>query len=137
MEVQSLSALFRVVSSKNSVAGTSRIVDHSLQELIVTPGWSVGYHAFHAVDPTRELVTDRDAFFWFKQDLFQACHDRGNRLMDLGWTPEGDWDDGAYKLVLYAGDFHGELLRQLRTKSRTDIVTAMNKWFCAVSNGEL
>ena len=112
-------------------------MDYPLQELIVTPGWSVGHHAFHYVDPTRELVTDREAFWCFKQDMYQARHDRGDRLIDLGWTPEGDWDNGSYKLVLYAGDFHGELLRQIRTKNRTEIVTAMNEWFYAVSNGEL
>ena len=112
-------------------------MDYPLQELIVTRGWSVGYHAFHAVDPTRELVTDREAFSWFKQDMYQARHDRHDRLIDLGWTPEGDWDGGSYKLVLYAGDFHGELLLEIRTKARTEIVTAMNEWFHAVTNGEL
>ena len=81
-----------------------------------------------AVDPTRE------AFWWFKQDIYQARHDR---LIDLGWTPEGDWDGGSYKLELYAGDFRGKLLREIRTRNRTEIVTAMNEWFYAVSNGNL
>ena len=69
--------------------------------------------------------------------MYQARHNRHDRLIDLGWTPEGDWDDGSYKPVLYVGDFRGELLREIRTKNRAEIVTAMNEWFYAVSNGEL
>jgi len=107
-----------------------------LQHLIVTPGWAVGYHQFHAVDPTPTLVADNVAL-WFKQDLYQARHQRFDRLIDLGWTPEGDWDDGAFKLVLYACDFHGDLLREIRTKDRKEVVASMNDWFHAVSDGQL
>lgn len=110
---------------------------YPLQDLIVTPRWSVGYHAFHAEDPTRELVTDCDAFWLFKQDMYQAYHDRNDRLIDLGWYPEGEWDRGSYGLVLYAGDFRGELLREIHSRKRDEIVAAMNEWFYAVSNGEL
>ena len=112
-------------------------MEYPLQELTVTNGWSVDYHAFHAVDPSRELITDKEAPWWFKQNMYQARHEGNERLIDLGWYPEGDWSIGAYTLVLYAGDFRGELLREIRTEERQQIVASMNEWFSAVSNGEL
>lgn len=72
---------------------------------------------------------------WFKQDMYQARYDGNERLIDLGWYPEGEWDAGAYGLVLYAGDFCGKSLREIRTKDLQQVVASMNDWFYAVSNG--
>ncbi|MEM6471867.1 MAG: hypothetical protein AAF802_20070 [Planctomycetota bacterium] len=105
-----------------------------LQTLIVTPGWSVGYHQFLAVDPPSHSTEDVIPW-WFKEDLFQARHDRFDRLIDLGWYPEFDFSDGEFGLVLYAGDFHGKLLRELRSRCRQTVVNAMNEWFNDVTIG--
>lgn len=87
-----------------------------LRELVVTPGWTVRHHQFHAIDPTPNLVGDDEAL-WFKEDMYQARHERFDRLIDLGWCPEGNYESGQYHLVMYAGDFNGRLLRELTTTS--------------------
>ena len=112
-------------------------MEYPIQELNLTAGWTVQYHESYAVDPTSGLVADGDARLLFKEDMYQATHERHRRLLDLGWYPEGEWDAGSYGLVLYAGDYQGQLIREIRTKNRVDIVRTMNKWFHAVTRGEL
>ena len=122
---------------KNPVSCTEIIVvTFPLQPLIVTPGWCVNYHQFHDVDPSVELVTDLEAYI-FKEDIYQARHERYDRMIDLGWYPENDFDNGRFRLVMYSGDFHGTLLRKCESKHRAEIVDSMNDWFTLVSNGNL
>ena len=105
-----------------------------LQELIVTPGWKVEYHQFHVID-TATAAADEEIRFLFKEDMYQARNDGSDRMIDLGWYPEFDLANGEFRLVLYAGDFRGELLREFRTKSRQSVVDTMNEWFNAVTDG--
>lgn len=107
-----------------------------LQDLIVTPGWLVIYHQFYAIEPPRHDTED-DIRWWFKENMYQARHEKFDRLIDLGWYPEFQFDSGEFGLVLYAGDFDGELLRELHTKNCQTVVDTMNEWFCAVTKGIL
>ena len=107
----------------------------ALQPLIVTTGWNVEYHQFFALEPTPELVEGPE--LWFKEDMYQARNERRNRLIDLGWYPEGKFDAGSFGLVLYEGDFRGQLLAELRSKDRLEVVSKINEWFASVSNGDM
>lgn len=68
--------------------------------------------------------------------MYQAYHGRFDRLLDLGWYPEADFENGEFKLVLYAGDFSGELLKEFRSKCRQTIIEKINEWIQAVSDGK-
>lgn len=107
----------------------------ALQPLILATGWRVEYHQFFALEPTPELVEGHE--LWFKEDMYQARHEQRNRLIDLGWYPEGKFAAGSFGLVLYEGDFHGELRAELRSKDRQQVVSTMNQWFVSVSNGDM
>src|SRR5262245_48260938 len=81
----------------------ANVEKHKLQQLRITMGWSVNYNnGFYEVDPSFENVNDN---FIFKQDMLQLKHEKRNRLLDLGWYPEFEYENGNYGLVLYEGDF--------------------------------
>lgn len=113
----------------------TRVDSPALQPLIVTTGWRVEYHQFFALEPTLEQVEGHE--LWFKEDMFQARNEHRNRLLDLGWYPEGNFATGSFGLVLYKGDFHGELLAEFRSKDRAEVVSTINRWFASVSDSEM
>ena len=106
--------------------------DHvDLQPLRVPTGWMVKYNRLMEVDPDPAAL-DLDAALWFfKQDLLQVYSPGRNRLVDVGWTPDGDLAEGAYGLVVYEGNFHGQLLHEFDTRSRPDLVAELERVFHA------
>lgn len=74
-----------------------------LQNLKISQGWFINYNQFYDIEPTNESV--ETALTFFNEDILQFTHERYNRLIDLGWYPEFDWENGAFTLVLYEGDF--------------------------------
>ncbi len=73
-----------------------------LQPLRVTMGWLVEYNnALYEIDPDPKLIPEAVRWLIFKEDMLQIVHLRSNRLLDLGWYPEGDLDVGAYRLRMY------------------------------------
>lgn len=101
--------------------------DVKLQPLRVPTGWMISYYQLLELDPDSALL-DRDAAIaFFKQDLLQFYLPRGDRLVDVGWYPDGDLADGAYKLVVYEGDFRGRLLHEYRTRSRVELVAELER----------
>ena len=110
-----------------------------LQPLRVPAGWTVEYNsAFYEVDPIAELVPEEDRWWVFKEDMLQMKHVRQNRLLDLGWGPEGDLERGHYKLVLYEGDFHGRLIHSFtESRDRLATVTEIERILDEVSRRQL
>jgi hypothetical protein len=101
-----------------------------LQPLRIPAGWRVDYNEFYAIEAASET---RDHL---KEDLFQATHTAGNRMLDLGWYPEAD-PDGAFRLCLHAGDFSGELIHRADSPDRASIVAELERLLAAVAEGEL
>jgi hypothetical protein len=94
-----------------------------LQPLRIPTGWNVSYNnALYEVDPIPGSINPDDTWWIFKQDMLQIKHGQFNRLLDLGWSPDGDLENGYYKLVVYEGDFHGRLLVEYKTRDRTALV---------------
>jgi hypothetical protein len=101
-------------------------------------GWSMEYNnGLFEVDPLPELVSEDSRWFLFKEDMLVMTHQRLNRLLDLGWYPEGDLTDGHYGLVVYEGDFRGRLLHEFRTQDRLVLVAEIEQLLLAVCNGQL
>ena len=104
-----------------------------LQPLRITAGWRIDYHIFFDVPLTRSNVEEGIQ----KQNLFQAVHEGHGILLDLGFTPEGDFKRGAYRLVVYRGDFTGKLLYKFSSREKRRIVAEMERVFAAVTSGNL
>lgn len=104
-----------------------------LQPLRVTPGWRIDYHLFFDVPLTRANVEEGIQ----KQNLFQAVHPGRGILLDLGFTPEGDFKRGAYRLVVYRGDFTGKLLYKFSSREKRRIVAEMERIFSVVTAGRI
>jgi hypothetical protein len=64
-------------------------------------------------------------------------NERRNRLLDLGWYPEGDMPTGQCGLVVCERDFHGRLLHEFRGRGRVALVGEIERLLPAISEGEL
>jgi len=123
--------------------GVSRLVSGppqapALQPLRVPAGWLVEYHALSELDPADEQrVPEADRRLLFRQDLLQMGHGRRERVLDVGWYPEGDLEGGQYVLVLYDGDFRGRLAHEFSTRDRLALVAEIERLLQAVADGNL
>ena len=106
-----------------------------LQPLRIPAGWTITYTKFHEIDPSD--VPEDDRYYFLDEDLLQIWHERYNRLLDVGWYPSGNVADGAYGLVVYEGDFHGKLLFEHHTPSRSELVAEVERLLDDVSEGRL
>lgn len=62
---------------------------------------------------------------------------RRNRLLDVGWYPDGDVEVGQFRLVVYEGDFDGQLLHEFCTRNRRSLVAEIERVLGAVNREEL
>jgi hypothetical protein len=109
-----------------------------LQALRIPEGWRVDYNnAFYEIDINEGLIPQAERWWLFKQDMLQMTHEIRNRLLDLGFLPEGDFANGSYKLVLYEGDFNGRLLHTFRTRDRKRLVAEIERILAEVTRGAL
>ncbi|MBL8797130.1 MAG: hypothetical protein JNM56_24730 [Planctomycetia bacterium] len=109
-----------------------------LQPLRIPTGWLVEYNnGLHEIDPLPELLPGDERYFLFKQDMLQLHHARHNRLLDVGWYPDGDLETGRYKLVVHEGDFRGPLLHEFQTRDRLTLVAEIERILQAVDRQEL
>jgi hypothetical protein len=91
-----------------------------LQPLRIPAGWLVQYNnGLYEIDPNPELIPEADRWWIFKEDMLTLWHSLRNRLLDVGWYPEGNLEEGHYGLVMYEGDFTGELLHEFQTRDTT------------------
>lgn len=109
-----------------------------LQPLRVPAGWAVVYNnGLYELDPSPKVVPEPDRWWLFKEDMLQMRHERRDRLLDLGWYPEGDLVQGHYGLVVYEGDFRGRLLFAFSTRDRLTLVAEIERLLRAVADGQL
>jgi hypothetical protein len=107
-----------------------------LQPLRIPAGWGVEYNnGLYELDPSPEHVPEQDRWWLFKEDMLQLRHKRRDRLLDLGWYPEGDLIQGHSGLVLYEGDFRGRLLHEFSTRDRMALVAEI-EWLLQAVAGE-
>lgn len=102
----------------------------ALQPLRIPAGWSVTLNDFGEIAPSTELSEVEQT--GFKEDLFQAVHHSRKRLLDLGWYPSGDLQNGAFRVVLCDGDFRGKLLNELRTRDLSVAVATIERFMADV-----
>jgi hypothetical protein len=111
-------------------------VDVPLQPLRIPSGWLVAYNnGLFEIDPRPEIVSAEDRSWLFKEDMLQITHQRANRLLDIGWYPEGDLETGKYRLVVYEGDFRSRLLHEFTTRDRADLVAEIERLLLMVTVG--
>jgi hypothetical protein len=106
-----------------------------LQELKVPGGWYISYNHFYNIAPSKATVEAIDTVF--NEDILQFKNEYRNRLIDLGWYPEGNYDLGAYGLVVYEGDFHGKLLYEVKSKDKEEIIREINRLLLEIAEGYL
>jgi hypothetical protein len=111
---------------------------YPLQPLRIPAGWTVVYNnGFYEVDPPGEEVPNDDLWVIFKQDMLFLSHQRLNRIIDLGWYPEGDMQSGEYGLSVYEGDFTGRLLHEFFGTDRLKLVEEIESLLRRINKGEL
>lgn len=109
-----------------------------LQPLRVPAGWAVEYNnGLYELDPCPEHVPEKDRWWLFKADMLMMRHGRRDRLLDLGWYPEGDLVRGHYGLAVYEGDFRGRLLHESAVQDRPALVAEIERLLQAVADGRL
>jgi hypothetical protein len=109
-----------------------------LQPLRIPAGWHVAYNnGLFEIDPLPELFPDENPWWIFKEDMLQMYNERFNRMLDLGWYPEGDLIAGGYGLVVYEGDFRGRLLHEFRTRDRLELVAEIERLLSEICQEKL
>lgn len=99
-----------------------------LQPLRIPTGWCIEYNdGFYEVDSRSEFLSEEDRMIYFKEDMLQLRNIQRGILLDLGWYSEGSITQGAYLLVVYKGDFQGELLYRYTTNDRQDLTTKIEQ----------
>ena len=112
--------------------------DLRLQPLRIPAGWLVSYNnGLYEIDPDPAVVPESDRWWVFKQDMVQMLHGATNRLLDIGWYPEGDLVIGSYGLVIHEGDFRGPELHSFMTQDRLALVAEVERLLVAIAAGEL
>lgn len=106
-------------------------MDTTRQPLRIPAGWTVTYNEFRVPDLSRE-----DGWMDLKGNLLQLRHDRRNRLLDLGWEPEGE-PTGRYVMQVYEGDFTGRLLLKREAADLSEIVTLVEQALTDVVRSKL
>ena len=106
-----------------------------LQPLRVPTGWMVVFNDLHEIDAAD--VTEDDRYAFLKEDLLLMAQEHFNRQLDVGWYPEGDSVDGAYRFRLLEGSFDGRLLCDLRTRDLAELVAGIERLLQAVCDGRL
>lgn len=91
-----------------------------LQPLRITSGWKIVMrnHLFE-LDPSPEIVEESTMF---DGTMLVMEHGDEKFLLDAGWTPEGNFEAGEYYMDLYDEGYHGEVLKEFRTKDRLALV---------------
>ncbi len=108
-----------------------------LQPLRIPSGWRVTFNnGLYEIDPLPELWPDESHWWLFKQDMLAMSNEHFDRILDVGWCPEGDLVNGYYHLVIYAGDFLGELLYELKTRDRLELVATIEQKIALISQGK-
>lgn len=134
-ELRTVRVLTREVADRHTVDGV--VVDPEnipLQPLRIPQGWLVSYNGgLHELDPTENTV----AWWWiFKSDMMTLVHEGRQRLLDVSWTGEGDFENGRYRLSLIEGtDYRGALLHTRETRSRAELVEELESILQAVTDG--
>ncbi|WP_310427572.1 hypothetical protein [Chamaesiphon sp. VAR_48_metabat_135_sub] len=113
------------------------MVQIPLQPLRIPAGWDVSYNGLFEIDPLPELFPDRIPSDLFKEDMLQMNNDRADRLLDVGWYPDGDLVDGNYCVVVYEGDFSGRLIYELITRDRLELVATIERLLSEICHGKL
>ena len=109
-----------------------------LQPLRIPASWLVAYNnGLYEIDPDPAVVPASDRWWVFKQDMLQMRHEATNRLLDIGWYPEGDLASGVYRLVVHEGDFLGRELHRFTTQGRLALVAEVERLLVAIAAGEL
>ena len=109
-----------------------------LQPLRIPTGWTVGYNdGLYEIDPSAETIRTEKGLQFFKEDMLQLKHAHFNRLLDVGWFPEGDLQHGEYGLVLHEGDCTGRKVHEFRTRDRQALVAEVERLLMGVVEGKV
>ena len=139
-EVEAERLLDRTIERDGAVPGlrVSPEPGYRLQPLRIPAGWYVQYNnGLYEIDPVADSVVEDDRWYVFKQDMLQLRHSHFDRLLDVGWNPDGDVAAGTYGLVVYEGNFTGRLLHEYDTRIRLELVAEIERLLVVIGSGRL
>ncbi len=109
-----------------------------LQPLRISEGWRMDYNnGLYEIDVDTELLHSDDYWCIFKEDMLTLTHSRRDRLIDIGFYPEGDLEEGSYGMVLHESDHAGKVIAKLYTRDRHHLVKIIEEWMRKVTDGKL
>lgn len=112
--------------------------DLRLQPLRIPAGWLVSFNnGLYEIDPDPEMVPESERWWVFKEDMVQMRHEGTNRLLDIGWYPEGELVGGHYRLVVHESDFLGPELHRFTTQDRLALVAEVERLLVTIAAGKL
>jgi len=113
-------------------------MDAPLQPLRIPAGWKIAYNALFEIDPAPDQIPPDHHSWFFREDMLQAQHQDFDRLLDVGWYPDGDLEHGEYALHVHQGDWvTGRLLHEFRTRDRRLLVAELERIFISIAKGQL
>jgi len=112
-------------------------MDAPLQPLRVPSGWKIEFNSLFEIDPVPDLIPPDHHSWFFKEDLLQMKNEDRNRLLDVGWFPDGNLERGEYAVHIHEGDWHGCLLHEFRTQNRLSVVAEIERLLVTITTGQL
>jgi hypothetical protein len=74
---------------------------------------------------------------YFTEDLLALTHEERNRILDVGWYPDEDVENGTYTIFVHEGGFWGPELHTFSTRDRTVLVSEIERLMYEVARGAL
>ena len=109
-----------------------------LQPLRIPTGWKVEYNdGLFEIDPSATLISPDEHLLFFKEDMLLLMQEDRDRLLDVGWYPEGDLQNGEYAIHLHCHDGLGRLLQEFRTRDRRTLIAEIERVLFAVTEGHM
>ncbi len=108
-----------------------------LQPLRIPMGWHMEYNnALYEIDISLDIPAE-ESWWIFKEDMLQIVHPERNRMIDIGFYPEGDMKNGAFGMVMHEGDFSGKEIAKLSTRDRHELLATLETWMQKVTEAEM
>lgn len=100
---------------------------YELQPLRLQAGWSVEYNNFSEYDMS---VHGEEDCYELNEDLLQFKFTGANIIIDLGYYPAHNCDEGNYILYLVKDYDWENPLEKVMTRDKKEVIKTIEKWVC-------
>ena len=100
---------------------------YELQPLRIQAGWSVEDNNFSEYDMS---VHGEEDCYELNEDLLQLKFTGANIIIDLGYYPAHNCDEGNYILYLVKDYDWENPLEKVMTRDKKEVIKTIEKWVC-------